>query len=160
MEILVPSTAASPLYVPESAQVARTFLSELRSAHRDLLKQIQALEVLSQAPSADAATLATARWRLGQASLSRRLLAGRIGEYFKSRCPAEEAVALQSLSAADREMLRLSAVHLSKWTAETIARDWDGYCHDGRAIRRQTQVHIALEQHLLYPLLERSAKQG
>jgi hypothetical protein len=159
MEISVSHTAASRIYIPESALVARTMLSELRGAHRNLRIHLEELESLSSGPL-DIAILASARWKLGQASLSRRLLSGRICEYFLTRCDAAQVTALQALRDADRVMLRQSADHLRKWTSETIVGDWRGYCRDGRAIRGKTCAHIAAEQRLLYPLLERSAERG
>ena len=155
MEKSVPNAAR--LYTPESAHVARTFLADLRQSHRDLLAQIQRLEAMSYEAEPDRTALTTLRWKLGQASLARRLLSSRICAYFESRCDPEEAKALQSLRNADREMLRKSAAHLGKWTARTIVRDWTGYCRDGRAMRRRAHDHVALEQRVLYPLLERAA---
>jgi len=149
---------AARIYAPESAHVARTFLAALRQSHRELLANIQQLESMSFQAQPDRIALTTLRWRLGQTSLARRLLSGRICEYLEERCGSGEAETLQSLRAADRDMLRVSAAHLGKWTADTILRDWAGYCRDGRAMRRQVHGHLALEQRVLYPLLERAGR--
>ena len=154
METPVPSAAR--LYIPESANVARTFLAELRAAHRELLNHVDRLEQASGNVLPDRSTLSLLRWRLGQASLHRRLLSGRICDYFATRCESGEAEALRELRAADRALLAMSGVHLGKWTADVIFADWRGYCRDGRAIRRRTIEHVALEQRILYPLLERT----
>jgi hypothetical protein len=154
----VPNAAARRIYEPESAHVARTFLAELRQTHRKLLAYIQQLESMSYHGEPDPTVLSTTRWRLGQASLARRLLAGRICDYFEGRCEPAQIAVLQSLRSADREMLRVSASHLGKWTAATIAADWPAYCRDGQAIRRRAHDHIALEQRVLYPLLEQAAR--
>lgn len=150
----MPNTAARRPYVPESAHVARAFLDDLRSAHRNLIARMEALDRLARGAIPDPTVLSMARWKLGQASLSRRLLTGRICEYFLLRCDGPEVEELVRLQQADRAMLRLSAEHLGKWTMESIARDWPGYCRAGTEIRRRTHDHIALEQRLLYPLLE------
>ena len=152
------NAAARRIYVPESADVARTFLAELRQTHRDMLAHIQQLESLSQEAEPDRARLTTLRWRLGQASLARRLLASRICEYFEPRLGPAQVQELHELRRADREMLRMSAAHLGKWTSETSLRDWEGYCRDGQASRRRSHDHIALEQQVLYPLLEKAAR--
>ena len=79
------NAAARRLYVPESAHVARTFLAELRQTHREMLAHIQQLESLSHEAEPDRTHLTTLRWRLGQTSLARRMLASRICEYFEQR---------------------------------------------------------------------------
>jgi hypothetical protein len=155
MENPVPSAAR--LYVPDSAHVALTFLAQLRAAHRQLLVHVEQLEHACGTIPPDRSTLSTLRWRLGQASLARRLLSGRICDYFASRCGPADAEALQAVRAADRALLAMSGSHLGKWTADTIFADWPGYCRDGRAIRQRTLEHVGLEQRILYPLLERAA---
>jgi hypothetical protein len=150
--------AARRIYEPESAHVARMFLNELRGAHRNLMARMQDLDNLSAEDQPDHTAVATARWKLGQASLSRRLLVGRICEYFIGRRNGAQTVELSRLQMADRELLGISANHLSKWTAETISRDWRGYRSAGSAIRRQTYDHIAIEQRVLYPLLEQATR--
>lgn len=154
----MPNAAARRLYEPESAHVARTFLAELRQSHRELLAYIQQLESMSFRGEPDRTALTTTRWKLGQASLARRLLATRICDYFEARCEPAQIAVLQSLRSADRDMLRMSASHLGKWTSATIAADWPAYCRDGQAIRRRTHDHIALEQRVLDPLLEQAAR--
>ena len=151
------NAAARRFYEPESAQVARSLLSELRGAHRNLIAQMHALDGLSLGAAPDPTTLATARWKLGQASLARRLLAARICDYFLDRCDHVQCEALTRLQSADRQMLGLSALHLRKWTADSIGRDWDAYRRDGNDMRGKTFAHIALEQRVLYPMLERAA---
>jgi len=156
----VSQAAAARPYVPESAHVARTLLSELRAAHRELIAQMQALDAWSDSTAPDRTVLTTVRWKLGQASLSRRLIAARICEYFMARCDGAGRTALSALQAADRELLGHSAAHLGKWTADTIGGDWQGYCHDGREIRRKVHTQITREQKLLYPMLEAAAQRS
>jgi hypothetical protein len=158
MEICVSTAAARRLYVPESAHVARTFLAELRQVHRELMAQIDRLEAMTCDAEPDRTALTTLRWKLGQASLARRLLAGRICEYFEERCDAEQVALLRDLRRADQEMLRLSAAHLAKWSADNIFGDWPAFCREGRAMRRKSYDHIALEQRVLYPVLEQAAQ--
>lgn len=150
----MPISAARRIHVPESAQVARAFLADLRQVHRDLLACILHLETMACQVTPERSALTNARWKLGQASLARRLLATRICDYLDKRCDPGTALHLQELRQADRDMLKLSAAHLGKWSADSIYEDWEGYCHEGRAIRRRAHDHVALEQRLLYPLLE------
>ena len=160
----MPNAAARPLYVPDSAHVARTLLTELRSAHRELMWQISAMEKLTREPAFDPKTCTNGRWRLSQASLARRLLASRIGDFFLVRVSENEREDLKSLMLADQALLRDSSAHLGRWSGEGIKSDWPNFCREAREMFRKTQRHIALEQRVLYPLLEQSegggARQG
>ena len=152
------STAASRLlYIPESAHVAKTSLTQLREAHRELMREISAMEKLTFEESVDPAQCANRRWRLSQASLTRRLLAARICDYFLRRMDSDESAELESLVHADQALLRASSVHLGRWTPDLLRTDWPVFCSEAREMLRKTQNHIALEQRVLYPLLERSA---
>lgn len=152
------SVAASHrLYIPESALVARTMLGELRSAHRNLIAQLAAMEALTAGALADPVLCANGRWRLSQASLGRRLLATRVCDYFLQRLVADKRTALLQLIAADQALLKDSSAHLGRWTAEHVRDDWTGFRAASREMWRKTFEHIASEQRVLYPMLEQAA---
>lgn len=151
------SAASQHLYVPESAQVARTLVGELRDAHRSLMAQLSAMDALTAGDPADPVLCANGRWRLSQASLGRRLLAARICDYFLPRLDACERQALKQLIAADQALLKDSSAHLGRWTAERVRDDWAGFRTASSEMRRKTFEHIAREQRLLYPMLQEAA---
>ena len=154
-----PNTARR-LYVPESADVARTLLGELRNAHRHLIGQLRAMDALTSERVVDPTMCATSRWRLGQASLGRRLLAARICDYFLPRLEPERRTGLRALAEADRALLLVSSAHLSRWPAMSIQSDWPGFCSASREMQGRTYEQIAFEQRLLYPMLEEAARRA
>lgn len=154
-----PNTARR-LYVPESAHVARTLLSELRNAHRHLISQLLAMDALTSEREVDPTMCATSRWRLSQASLGRRLLVARICDYFLPRLDPDWRTELRALAEADRGLLLVSSAHLGRWPASSIQADWPGFCSASREMQRKTHAHIALEQRVLYPLLEEAARRA
>lgn len=152
------NAAATRLYVPESAQVAQCLLADLKQAHRDLLAELDNMDGITRQATCDKTRCATGRWKISQASLGRRVLAGRICDYFLTRCEPADVGALRELQEADRELLRASVSHVARWPAEAIERDWRGYCKASQEIRWQMHAHIAAEQRLLCPLLDRAAR--
>ncbi len=152
------STAANRLYVPESVNVARTLLSELRGAHRRLIAEMAAMDRLTAEPLADLTLCATARWRLGQASLQRRLIAARITDYFLHRLDGRPREQLRHLALADQALLRESSAHLVRWSARSLSEDWPGFRRDSRHMHRKKHAHIIRELALLYPVLEEAAR--
>lgn len=151
------NAATARHYVPESAPAAKSLLADLRDAHRQLLAELDNMEAITGQPEYDRARCATGRWKISQASLARRVLSSRICDFFLPRCGPADVVSLRNLQEADRELLRKSGDHVRRWTAETIERDWRGYCQASQEIRWLLHAHLAVEQRLLYPLLERSA---
>ena len=152
------STAANRLYVPESVNVAQSLLSELRGAHRRLIAEMAAMDRLTAEPLADLTLCATARWRLGQASLQRRLIAARITDYFLHRLDGRPREQLQDLAIADQALLRESSAHLVRWSTRSLSGDWPGFRRDSRDMHRKKHAHIIREQELLYPVLEEAAR--
>lgn len=153
----MPQVIARRLYVPETALVARTFLSELRAAHRALLGQLSAMEALVAQPGIDPGTCATRRWRLSQAGLARRLVAARVCDYFLTRLGPAQVAKLKQLIEEDQALLRESSAHLGRWGAEAVRQDWPSFCRDARAMCEKAQAFIAAEQKLVYPILEELA---
>ena len=156
----MPTAASRLLYVPESVHVAKTLLLQLREAHRELMRQMAAMEKLTFEQCIDPVHCANGRWRLSQASLARRVLAARICDYFLRRANADERVALTSLMTADQALLRHSSAHLGRWSVKALGAHWPTYCRESREMYRRKQDHIILEQRVLYPLLEQLAGHG
>lgn len=154
------NVALAQTYVRETAQAANALLRDLQAVHYDLHEQIAAMEATTDEPRHDPVHLASARWKISQASLARRILAGRICEYLLSRCEAQQMLAIKALQEADRLLLQASARHVGQWRAEHIKEDWRGYCRASREVRRQMQDHVVLEQKVLYGILERAIQLG
>jgi hypothetical protein len=154
----VSHAAASRIYIPESAQVARTMLDQLRGAHHALLMEIANMESLTLERRLDTGRCMAGRWKISQASLARRMLSARICDYFLARCSLPDTDHLLDLRSADRELVGRSANHVATWSAQAISGDWRGYCAASRDIRARMNEHIVREQRALYPLLERSAE--
>lgn len=152
------NAAVASQYIPESAQVAQSLLTDLKQAHRDLLAELANMDDITRQPAYDKARCATGRWKISQASLARRVLASRICDYFLTRCEPADVGALRDLQEADRDLLRKSAGHVAHWTGEAIEHDWRDYCKASQEIRWLMHSYLAVEQRLLYPLLERAAR--
>ncbi len=153
----VPHAATRPIYVPESAQVAQSLLAELKGAHRALLSEMANMESVTSKADMDQMRCVAARWKISQASLSRRTLAARICDYFLVRSPPAETAALRALRDDDQALLRRSASYVAAWSNSGIAADWAGYCAASRDIRVAMHDQIGREQRVLFPLLERLA---
>lgn len=139
---------------PTRAKPAASFwLDQLKEAHRDLLNAIHQLAVLTAGPVPDKAELTDIRWRVSQASLARRLLWGRILALLARRVDPSAERDLRRLQDVDARLIRASAAHVGKWTANTIIEDWPGYCQASKLMRRKMIDAMAEEKRLLYPIL-------
>jgi len=154
----LPIVATRRIFVPESAHVARTLLGELRHAHCTLIEAIAEMDRLTREPAPDAPACATGRWRLGQASLERRLIVARICDYFIHRLDDGRRGALKELMVDDQALLRERSSLLARWPTNALEKDWAGFCEESRAFRGKKRAHIAMEQKLLYPMLQDAAK--
>ena len=152
------SHAANRLFVPESVHVARTLLNELRSAHRRLIAEMAAMDRLTSDDAADTSSCASARWRLGQASLQRRLITARTCDYFIHRLDTTRCDQLKRLILADQALLRESSAHLGRWSTSALQEDWAGFRRDSHDLHRKKHGQIAAEQKLLYPMLQDAAR--
>ena len=153
------SSAIEPRFVGQRAGNATSarLLDELRFAHKALLAAMEVIDGLTREPEFDSARFANARWRISQASLTRRMLWGTIFRHLLPRVSPEEAADLEILGHADREMLRHSANHIAIWVLARIEADWEGYCEASRAIRRRMKACMDAEHRLLYPMMVRDA---
>ena len=104
-------------------------LNELKEAHESVLGAIGELAELTRGSVPSKGELASVRWRLSAASLSRRLIWGRI-HAFLSRRVSDPAVDrdLRHLQETDMRLMRTSTEHVGRWSLEAILGDWAGYC--------------------------------
>lgn len=136
----------------------RQLLSALKKAHTDLSVAMAAVDILTRNPLPSRAEFTNMRWQVSKASLSRRLLWGRILRYLLPKVGTSDSSKLALLQSADMELLHLSARHVDKWTAVTVEADWLGYCKASAAIRARIMTSINAEQRLLYPILEHDGR--
>ena len=130
------------------------WLESLKEAHSNLVQAISALEGLTRGPVPMRERLVEARYRLSKASLERRLLWGRIHAYLSRSASREAESDLRKLQQSDIALLRAAASHVGKWTTDVIFEDWLGYCRASAAMRVKLTDAAALEERLLYPLLQ------
>ena len=156
----MPDAAIHRLHASESVLVKRSLLGQLRAAHRALAAQIASMEAMTAAAGFEPVRCMAERWKISQASLARRLLAGRICDYLLARRGPPETQSLLALRDSDRELLRRSASHVARWSPQAISVDWRGYCAASRDIRARMQEQMAREQRVLFPLLAGAAEAG
>lgn len=131
-------------------------LVELKELHRELLAAIAAVEVLVAAAEPDRSRLPAARARLTNASARRRRwIDNHVYPHLLGRLPADDERQFDRLRTENIALRDQSLQHVTRWTTEAIARDWNGY-RDASALMTATmRQRIAAEQALLYPLLDR-----
>lgn len=150
------ATAAESPGRPADAQ-ARLLLTELREAHDRLLAAMAELDELTRGPVPAKARIIDARWNISRASLARRTLWNRIHAYLLVRATGAAAVDLHKLKEDDRALLRASTAHVSRWTVDSVMKEWAAYCEASAQIRWKMKAAIAAEQRVVYPLLTTSA---
>ena len=142
---------------PRQDQATTGLLAEYEKNHAELLGAMAVMDSATRAMLADRDLLSSARWRLSNASLRRRMLWGRIYRHLAPRVGPHEAAALDSIQATDIALQQQSAAHVGKWTKNAIEADWTGYCEASRDIRWKMNAHIGAERRVVYPLLTADA---
>ena len=141
---------------PVRADASETFwLNRLKEAHANLINAVDELARLTLGPLPDKDVLIGTRWKVSDASLSRRLIWGRIHAHLSNRVDPNVERDLRHLQDMDARLIRTSATHVARWTAESITEDWPGYCRASELMRRQMIEAVGEERRLLYPLLDR-----
>jgi hypothetical protein len=128
-------------------------LAELKSAHDDVLRAIDALaeEVARPEPGQ---MLPAARLALSKASGRRRsLLQCTILPALHDLDPVSGR-AVDALRRAMADDLVASSDHVRRWTLTQVQADWLGYRKASDATRAHMRQRIEAEAALLYPLLE------
>ncbi len=131
-------------------------LIELKNLHRELLAAIAKLEGLVAAAEPDPVRLPIARAQLVNASARRRRwIDNHIYPQLVGRLTAEDARHLEALQQDNVELRARSNRHVADWTLDTIVGDWRGYSRASAEMTFSMRRRIAVEQALLYPLLDR-----
>jgi hypothetical protein len=129
-------------------------LAELKQLHAKLLAAIQALERLSRGPPPREEDLVNARLAVSRPSLARRLLWGRILAALAPAVRGREESDIRLLQEADIRLLRASVSHVALWKPADAIANWRLYAAAESDILQRIVGVVALEQHLLYPMLE------
>jgi hypothetical protein len=141
------------------ADLFAELLRELREAHHALVYALREMEAVTSNPAAaDRLRCSGARWRLSNASLSRRVLWQRIHRSLSSCVLGADMRTLAELQETDLALLRASAQHVRTWTAAALDERWAEYCAASRDIRWKMKAAMSAEQRMLYPLLERCSR--
>ena len=131
-------------------------LIELKNLHRELLAAIAKLEALVAAAEPDTVRLPIVRTELVNASARRRRwIDNHIVPQLIGRLSGEDARHVESLQHDNVALRARSARHVADWTLETIVGDWPGYRRASAEMTFSMRRRIAVEQALLYPLLDR-----
>lgn len=134
-------------------KITASLFDQLKEAHADLLRAIEALDRLTREPLPDKDVLVNVRWQVSQASLSRRLLWGRIHARLSGGVDAETETSLRQLQETDIRLIRASAKHVGQWTVGAIIDGWSEYCRASGRMRREMIAAVTEEKRLLYPIL-------
>lgn len=131
-------------------------LIELKNLHRELLASIAALEALVEAAAPDPVRLPIVRANLVNASARRRRwIDNHIYPQLRRQLSPEDAEHLDALQQDNVALRARSVRHVAAWTNEAILADWPGYCRASAEMTFSMRRRIAVEQALLYPLLDR-----
>lgn len=130
-------------------------LAELSRLHDELLTLINELEVSTAEIKPDTQRLTTLRWQLSRHSwLRHKLLEGVIYPHLTKLASPAELQRISSLRETNNQALTASRQHVAYWTIERVLADWAGYRTASVLMRDVMRHRIALEQAVLYPLLD------
>jgi hypothetical protein len=144
---------AQQLTESDDRRIALDFIDRLDRAHELLIDALHVLADQTARAAPDAAAIPTARWRLSTASGQRRRLATAIDSALRAMADEPATSNLDRLQAEDAQSRTLSAAHIHRWTMQTIAADWPGYCAASLAIRTAMRRRIAAERAIFHPML-------
>jgi hypothetical protein len=157
----MPVTSRADSVTPGSNQYdARALLAAIKQAHQQLITEMTNIEALTRETEPSRLRFSHLRWKLSQASLSRRTLCAKICDHLGPTVTDEESAALKTVQEADRELARASAMHIGRWSTDCIESSWSAYCQASGEIRWKMRAYLGMEQRLLFPILERAARLG
>ena len=134
--------------------LTRTHLiCELEAAFRTLDRCIAQMDAVTASPQPDMARLATARFKLSQASNARRVLVQEACRQLLAEADAHRVAAIRALQRETTGYFRASTDHIRAWPPAAIVSDWPSYQDSSRAIRVKMKNGMRAEQQLLLPLL-------
>lgn len=127
-------------------------LSELQSAHENLLAWMWALDDLTRQPTPRRGQLETVRWFLSKARRDRRLALEAVSAGLTKLSPAE-AEAVKDSRTLTYDAMAAGSRHIAKWTLGAIEADWAGYGSETSNMRDLWIKAIEAEKQALYPLI-------
>lgn len=148
-------TAAAGLGEEFGSTPATVMLWALKSAYAHLDDCIARMEVAAGCPRPDMESLATARFKISQASLARRQLLHNACDHLLGIVTGAEAQTLRSLKRDSIAHAAASIEHVRRWPVAQTERNWSGYREASRKIRARMKQAMRDEQRLLFPLLAR-----
>ncbi len=129
-------------------------LGELRQAHTNLLLAIDKLDRILSGPPLPEDELAEARWTVSSASLSRRLLWGRILARLAPTVSGSSEADIRMIQESDIQLVKATVNHIAAWKPSAAIANWRVYVAAERRLLEKIIGIVALEQSMLYPLLE------
>lgn len=140
---------------PVAQQVVATdAVQRLAVLHQELIAAMAALAEETLRPAADLKTLPALRLRLSKASRQRAAMLDSILHQRIQSAPPADLPPLLELRRAIQQARATSTAHVSHWTPQAVADDWNGYCRASVALRRAMAAQIEREAGLLYSTLE------
>ena len=127
----------------------------MQKAHDELIDCTQEMERATAKVHSDLREYVGTRFRVGRASLARRLLWRTIFTYLSTRASSGDTEILQILHKADLQLLNFTSSHVVRWTTEAVRTDWAGYSEVSHQMRMKMCGAVSDEKRLLYPLLSR-----
>ena len=153
--MVAPSVASAPTRENPLNAPSLRLLAELQSAHHELLACVMLMERVTAPAAPDLVQLTSARLKISQASLARRIVWRRIQDFLLCKVRDADGATLRNLTQRDLEQFRRSTEHVGKWTGVAAIADWPGYQAASRLIRGRIVECVRAEQTFLYPLLYR-----
>lgn len=132
-------------------------LVELKNAHQRVLSGLEKLDKLLAQPTPDLQSYLALRRDLSKASRARSSAVQAAHDHIIEHADQAAEVELSRALHARRQMMGLSADHLSTWSEWVITANWSRHRLAQRALRSHWLDLIELEQSLLYPMLEQRA---
>jgi hypothetical protein len=155
----VPNTSRADSATPGSNHHdSRALLAAIKQTHQQLISEMANMEALTRETEPDRLRYSHLRWKLSQASLSRRNLCAKICDHLRPAVTKAECETLTTIQDADRELARASAMHIGRWSADSIQTSWSAYCQASGEIRWKMRAYLGMEQRLLFPIIERAAR--
>lgn len=122
----------------------------LQKHHQDLISGIEEVRKLTELPEPDLGRLALARLRLSRLSSARsRFVTEQIIPALLASADDALREELTNMQKAFAEKRLRSSEHVSAWSTQSIAADWEGYKLASRAVRAMMEEQINRERSVL-----------
>ena len=155
LQAIVNERVFSPVQVTEVGRCPTS--AEIEAAHEDLLRSLAEMARATQPDTIDLHGYTAARWRLSKANRRRRDLWEKAYNRLRGVVSGKDADVLKRLADANVELRSAFAAHISKWSTEAVAADWESYCQASRMIRWSIMSLVRHERRDLLPMLKRPA---